>query len=274
VLALPWNAGPAATLKLAHEGGGKPWAAIRSTAAVPLREAVSAGYRVTRKAPQKARDFVLDGVRTHLPADYVEKHFTPTYNPWDQRLCLVPDAALFEAIKAQKASVVTDRIETFTETGIRLQSGEELEADIIVSATGLVLTVLGGIEVIVDGRTIDMSQTVNYKGMMYSDIPNLASVFGYTNASWTLKADLICSYVCRLLNHMEAQGYAVATPRISDPAMARNNWVDFSSGYFQRALHILPKQGARAPWRLHQNYALDRVMLRHAPLNDGALRFS
>jgi monooxygenase len=225
-------------------------------------------YRVTRKAPQKARDFVLDGVRTHLPADYVEKHFTPTYNPWDQRLCLVPDADLFEAIKAQKASVVTDRIETFTETGIRLQSGEELEADIIVSATGLVLTVLGGIEVIVDGRTIDMSQTVNYKGMMYSDIPNLASVFGYTNASWTLKADLICSYVCRLLNHMEAQGYAVATPRITDPAMARNNWVDFSSGYFQRALSVLPKQGDRKPWRLHQNYAADIIDTRFGAIDE------
>ncbi len=225
-------------------------------------------FRMCKSAPDKVRAFIEKGVRAYLPAEMVEKHFTPTYNPWDQRLCMVPDGDLFRAIVDGRAAVVTDHIDSFTETGIRLKSGETLEADVIVTATGLKLQMLGGVEIAVDGAKVDLADTVNYKGMMYSGVPNLASVFGYTNASWTLKADLICEYVCRLLKHMDAQGVRICTPRLADPDMPRESWVDFSSGYFQRALHILPKQGARAPWRLHQNYALDLVNLRFGAVDD------
>ncbi len=167
-----------------------------------------------KRKPDKVKSLILGGVRQMLGPDYdVATHFTPRYNPWDQRLCLVPDADLFRAIRRKKVTVVTDGIETFTETGIRLKSGAELEADLIVTATGLVLLPLGGMKITVDGRAIDLAKTFLYKGMMYSDVPNLASVFGYTNASWTLKADLVCEYVCRLLGHMERKGYRQVTPR-------------------------------------------------------------
>ncbi|MDX2235905.1 MAG: NAD(P)/FAD-dependent oxidoreductase, partial [Hyphomonadaceae bacterium] len=219
-------------------------------------------FRLCRRSPDKVKAFILNQLREHLPAETVARHFTPTYNPWDQRLCLVPDADLFEAIKDERVTVVTDHIDTFTETGLLLKSGQTLDAEVIVSATGLVLKVLGGMSVIVDGAPVDFAKTTNYKGMMYSDVPNLASVFGYTNASWTLKADLTCEYVCRLLNKMEREGLRQCTPRMADPAMPREPWIDFSSGYFQRALDRFPKQGARAPWRLHQNYALDLMDLR------------
>jgi len=214
-------------------------------------------------------------VRAYLGPDYdVGRHFTPRYKPWEQRLCLVPDADLFKAIRGGQASVVTDLIETFTEKGIRLASGAELEADLIVTATGLDLQVLGGVELTVDGRRIDPAKTFNYKGLMYSGVPNLASSFGYTNASWTLKCDLSCEYVCRLLNHMRKHGYRQCTPRDADPGLSAEPWVDFSSGYIQRTLHLFPKQGSKAPWRLHQNYARDILMLRYGRVDDGIMEFS
>ena len=177
-------------------------------------------------------------------------------------------ADLFKAIRGGKASVVTDRIETFTAKGIRLASGTELEADLIVTATGLDLQVLGGVELTVDRRRIDPAETFNYKGLMYSGVPNLASSFGYTNASWTLKCDLTCEYVCRLLNHMKKHGYRQCTPRNADPELAAEPWVDFSSGYVQRTMHLFPKQGSKAPWRLHQNYARDILTLRYGRVDE------
>ena len=171
-------------------------------------------------------------------------------------------------------SVVTDQIETFTETGIRLKSGSELEADLVVTATGLALQLLGGMTVEVDGKAINPADTLAYKGMMYSDMPNFAVVSGYTNASWTLKADLVCEYVCRLLNHMQKNGLRQCTPRLDDPDMERLPWVDFSSGYIQRAADKFPKQGARRPWRLHQNYAMDLMSLRYGSVRDKAMVFS
>jgi cation diffusion facilitator CzcD-associated flavoprotein CzcO len=232
-------------------------------------------YQMCKRKPDKVKSLILGGVRQMLGPDYdVGTHFTPRYNPWDQRLCLVPDADLFRAIRRKKVSVVTDQIESFTETGIRLKSGAELEADLIVTATGLVLVPLGGMNVSVDGRAVDPAKMFLYKGMMYSDVPNLASVFGYTNASWTLKADLVCEYVCRLLDHMERKGYRQATPRQNDPSVTEEPWVDFSSGYIQRALAKQPKQGSKRPWKLYQNYALDLVSLRFGSVRDRAMVFS
>jgi cation diffusion facilitator CzcD-associated flavoprotein CzcO len=213
-------------------------------------------------------------VRKELgPAYDVEKHFSPRYNPWDQRLCLVPDADLFAAIRAGKASIVTDEIETFTETGLRLRSGNEIEADIIVTATGLKLKLLGGMQIVVDGKPVDMSRTLGYKGVMFSDIPNLASAFGYTNASWTLKADLTAAYVCRLLNYMDEKGFAACTPRRRDSDIVEEPMVNFTSGYFLRASAVLPKQGSKKPWRLYQNYALDTLALRLGKVDDGTMEF-
>jgi cation diffusion facilitator CzcD-associated flavoprotein CzcO len=186
----------------------------------------------------------------------------------------VPDGDLFESLRSGRASIVTDHIETFTERGIRLRSGQELPADLIVTATGLVLKALGGVELSVDGERVDLAKTMSYKGMMYTDVPNLASCIGYTNASWTLKCDLTCAYICRLLNHLEKGGYRRCTPRASDPTIRREPWIDFSSGYVQRSIDQFPKQGSRAPWRLYQNYALDTLSLGLAPLEDGAMEFS
>jgi cation diffusion facilitator CzcD-associated flavoprotein CzcO len=232
-------------------------------------------YQLCKRRPDRAKALILKGVRYFLGPDYdIEKHFTPRYNPWDQRLCLVPDADLFRAIRAKQVSVVTDQIEAFTETGIRLKSGSELEADLVVTATGLALQLLGGMIVQVDGKAINPADTLAYKGMMYSDMPNFAVVSGYTNASWTLKADLVCEYVCRLLNHMQKNGLRQCTPRLDDPDMERLPWVDFSSGYIQRAADKFPKQGARRPWRLHQNYAKDLMSLRYGSLRDKAMVFS
>ena len=178
-------------------------------------------YNLARKRPELMKRLIAKGVRRHLGEEYDLKHFTPQYNPWDQRLCLVPDSDLFRAIREGSASVVTDHIETFTETGLRLKSGEHLDADIIVTATGLVLKLMSGLQLVVDGAPVDLSKTMAYKGMMYSDVPNLASAFGYTNASWTLKCDLTAEYVCRLLNHMDRYGYAQCTPRVNDPSVER-----------------------------------------------------
>jgi cation diffusion facilitator CzcD-associated flavoprotein CzcO len=232
-------------------------------------------FKMAREKPEAVKKRIIDMVRQQLGPDYdVETHFTPSYNPWDQRLCLVPDADMFAQIRAGRASVVTDHIERFTEAGIQLKSGKTLDADIIVTATGLVLEVWNGIEIAVDGRPIDASKTLSYKGMMYEGVPNLASAFGYTNASWTLKCDLTCEYVCRLLNHMKRRGLTQATPVNDDPEVAFQPWLDFSSGYVQRAMARFPKQGSRPPWRLHQNYALDLLSLRYARLDDGVLRFT
>jgi cation diffusion facilitator CzcD-associated flavoprotein CzcO len=232
-------------------------------------------FKMSRSRPERIKKMILDGVREALGPEYdIDKHFTPRYNPWDQRLCLVPNGDLFAAIKEGRASVVTDQIETFTAQGIKLQSGAELAADLVVTATGLNLQVLGGMQIAVDGRDVDLAATLNYKGMMYSDIPNLASSFGYTNASWTLKCDLTCEYVCRLLNHMEENGLRQCTPRNSDPSITTEPWIDFSSGYVQRSLARFPKQGSRKPWRLHQNYALDIMSLRYGAVDDGVMEFS
>jgi cation diffusion facilitator CzcD-associated flavoprotein CzcO len=231
-------------------------------------------FNQARKKPEVAKKQIIDMVRQELGPDYdVDKHFTPRYNPWDQRLCLVPDADLFAALRAGAASVVTDHIDTFTETGIRLKSGEELPAEIIVTATGLNLQLVSGMEVTVDGRRADLSQSMSYKGMMFSGVPNLASVFGYTNASWTLKADLTSEYVCRLLNYMHRRGVEIATPEQHE-AVAEAPWLDFSSGYVVRAMDKFPKQGAKHPWKLYQNYVLDLFTLRYGKIDDGVMVFS
>jgi cation diffusion facilitator CzcD-associated flavoprotein CzcO len=230
-------------------------------------------FNIARKKPTQTKERIISMVREHLGPDYdVETHFTPRYNPWDQRLCLVPDADLFEAIKAGRAAVVTDHIDRFTEHGVRLTSGVELPADIIVTATGLKLQLLSGLELTVDGRRADLSQSMSYKGMMYSDAPNLASVFGYTNASWTLKADLTCEYVCRLINYMDRKGYGQCTPRRHE-TVAEVPWLDFTSGYVTRAMAQFPKQGAKKPWKLYQNYALDLVTLKFGAIDDGVIEF-
>ncbi len=231
-------------------------------------------YGKTRTDPQKVKELLLGQVKEHLGPDYdVATHFTPTYNPWDQRLCLVPDADLFEAIKAGKAEVVTDHIDRFTKDGVRLKSGQELPADIVVTATGLRMEIAGGVPITVDGAPVALNKALTYKGMMFSDVPNFASVFGYTNASWTLKADLTSEFVCRLLDHMDAKGVQIAVPR-RDGEVKEEPWLSFTSGYVQRALDHLPKQGDRKPWKLNQNYALDMMVLRYSKLDDGVMEFA
>lgn len=232
-------------------------------------------FQLCKRTPERIKKLILDGVREELGPDYdVGTHFTPRYNPWDQRLCLVPNGDLFKSLKQGSASVVTDHIETFTENGLKLRSGKELEADLVVTATGLNLQVLGGMQLTVDGRTVDPAKTMSYKGMMYSDVPNLASAFGYTNASWTLKCDLTCEYVCRLLNYMDKHGHRQCTPRHNDPSVTELPWIDFTSGYIQRGIAQFPKQGSRKPWKLYQNYALDLMSLKFDTVDDGAMQFS
>ncbi len=231
-------------------------------------------FNLSRKRPALVKKALRDQVRKELGPDYdVETHFTPRYNPWDQRMCLVPNGDLFASIREGRASIVTDHIETFTEKGLRLRSGKELEADLIVTATGLELQLLGGMEVLVDGCEVQPSAKLNYKGMMLEDVPNMASAMGYTNASWTLKCDLTCEYVCRLLNHMKSHGYEQCTPRRTDPSVGEEDWVDFSSGYIQRSLDKFPKQGTKRPWRLYQNYLLDMVTLGVGSVDDGVMEF-
>ncbi|PWR21025.1 flavin-containing monooxygenase [Zavarzinia compransoris] len=231
-------------------------------------------FQLSRSRPEKVKQKIIDLIRRQVGPNFdVEKHFTPTYKPWDQRVCLVPDGDLFKALRKGSASVVTDHIETFTETGIRLKSGQEIEADIIVSATGLKLLFMGGMSLSVDGKAIDNSALYNYRGMMYSDLPNLVTAFGYTNASWTLKADLTAERVCRLLNHMDRHGFRYCVPRLNDPTVTAEPFIDFSSGYVQRALQDFPRQGSKRPWKLYQNYALDILSLRYGKLDDGTLEF-
>jgi len=231
-------------------------------------------YNLARKRPNVFKWMVTRGVRKELGEKYDSKHFTPPYNPWDQRLCLVPDADLFRAMRKGRVSVVTDHIETFTEDGLLLKSGEQLEADIIVTATGLVLRLFSGMQLVVDGSPVDLPKTLVYKGMMFSDVPNFAFAIGYTNASWTLKCDLTAEYVCRLLNHMDHHGYAICTPRVNDPDVEEEPVIDFNSGYVLRALDALPRQGSKPPWRLHQNYVKDLSMMRYGRVDDGTMEFS
>jgi monooxygenase len=232
-------------------------------------------YRLCRRWPELMKKLLRRGVVNRLPAGYdVDTHFTPDYNPWDQRMCLVPDADLFEAITAGKAEVVTDRIASFTESGIALESGQELEADIVVTATGLNLLFLGGMSVSVDGAELDVGHAFTYKGMMLSGVPNFGFTIGYTNASWTLKVDLAAEYFCRLINHMDAGGFQHCTPEVTDPSVTEEPLLDFTSGYVLRSLDQLPKQGSKEPWKLRQNYPLDLRNLRYGPVEDGAMRFS
>ncbi len=232
-------------------------------------------FRMCRKDPARMKRLLRGGVRQALGPDYdVEKHFTPRYNPWEQRLCLVPDGDMFRAIRSGAASVVTDHIVHFNPAGIALKSGAQLDADLVVTATGLNLQSFGGLQLTVDARRIAPGKTMAYKGFMFSDLPNFASCFGYTNASWTLKADLTSQYLCRLLQFMRRRGFTHCMPRNDDPTLTEEPWVDFSSGYFQRALDMLPKQGSRLPWKLHQNYIRDIWLLRRAKLDDGVLQFA
>jgi len=235
-------------------------------------------YRQTRSNPERVKRKLLKWVRKELGKDYdVETHFTPAYNPWDQRLCLVPNSDLFHAIRSGKASVVTDQIDTFTEKGILLRSGEELEADIIVTATGLDLLVLGDVKFVVDDQPVEFADTFTYKGIMSSDVPNLISTFGYINASWTLRADLTAEYACRVIRYMDEAGYRQCTPRLRDGEghMPRRPWIiGFSSGYIQRVLERLPKQGDHEPWLNPQDYRSDKTLFRDAELEDGVLIFS
>ncbi|MET0305021.1 MAG: NAD(P)/FAD-dependent oxidoreductase [Solirubrobacterales bacterium] len=233
----------------------------------------TAFYQFSRRRPERVKKLLRMGAARELPSGYdVDKHFSPRYNPWDQRMCVVPDSDLFKVISDGSASVVTDRIATFTERGIELESGEELEADVIVTATGLNLLFLGGLSLSIDGEEVDVPSKMIYKGMMLSDIPNLAFAFGYTNASWTLKVDLTAEYICRLLNHMDKHGYQTCIPE-GDPAVTEQALVDFTSTYVVRSLDQIPKQGATEPWKLRQNYVFDIRTIRRGRIDDGAMRF-
>ncbi|MGI8505547.1 MAG: flavin-containing monooxygenase [Solirubrobacteraceae bacterium] len=231
-------------------------------------------YQLSRRRPLLAKAIIRKGVQRQLPDGFdVDTHFKPSYNPWDQRMCVCPDGDLFRALRSGSASIVTDQVQTFTETGIRLRSGAELEADMIVTATGLNLVALGGIGITVDGRELDLPSRLTYKGMMLSGVPNAAMAIGYTNASWTLKCDLTCEYVCRLLNHMAAHGYRQAVA-VHDESVITEPLINLDSGYVLRSVDEFPRQGAERPWRLHQNYALDVIELRRGELEDGVMRFS
>ncbi|MFT4568685.1 MAG: monooxygenase [Saprospiraceae bacterium] len=232
-------------------------------------------YAIARKYPKTMKRLLIKGVKKELGEGYdIEKNFTPNYNPWDQRICLVPNGDLFEAIKDGSATVVTDHIESFTDKGITLKSGDELECDIIVSATGLELKFMGGIDFYIDGVLVDFSETVSYKSLMFSNVPNLSLAFGYTNASWTLKCDLSNQYVCRLLNHMDAHGFTEACPRQNDPTLEMAPWLDFTSGYIVRYIDNLPKVGNKGPWQLQHNYLHDRKMIIKGKVDDGYMEFS
>ncbi|WP_433590823.1 flavin-containing monooxygenase [Nocardia sp. CA-145437] len=252
------------------------WLGERRAYAVTRWKNVAIGtviYQLSQRRPAMMRKFFRNLTIKQLPDGYdVDTHFNPSYNPWDQRLCLVPDGDLFRSISAGRASVATDRIERFTADGIRLESGTELPADIVVTATGLDLLALGGIALTVDGREIAASDTMAYKGMMLSGVPNFAFTIGYTNASWTLKADLVAEFVCRLLRHLDEHGYSQATPW-PDPAVTTTPLLDFQAGYVLRSMDRFPKAGSRPPWRLGMNYAQDVITLRHGRIEDGTIRF-
>jgi len=231
-------------------------------------------FRMARKRPAKTRKYLADMAEKELGGSVpIDPHFTPTYDPWDQRLCLIPDSDLFKVLKDGSASIVTGHIETFTKTGVKLKSGQIIDADIIIPATGLNLQFLGGIDAYMDGEKIDVSELINYKGMMFGNIPNFASVFGYTNATWTLKADLTCGYVARLLNYMEKHGHEVATPVLAE-TVETEPLVGLQSGYFLRSLDVLPKQGSAPPWRNPENYLKDYKTIRWGKIDDGVMDFT
>lgn len=231
-------------------------------------------FKLARSRPEGFKKRLLEMVEKELGPDFdIQKDFTPHYNPWDQRLCLVPDSDLFDSFKNKSASVITDHIERFTRDGIMLKSGKVLEADIIVPATGLQLQALGGMTLTVDGEAVDLSETTNYKGMGLSNVPNFAWTVGYTNASWTLKADLTSLYVCRLLKHMEQKGYEVCTPILRPEDEGETPLLDFSSGYITRSIGDLPKQGMQPPWKNHQNYISDMLHLKFERIDDGVMQF-
>ncbi|MGI9185391.1 MAG: flavin-containing monooxygenase [Solirubrobacteraceae bacterium] len=232
-------------------------------------------YRLCRRYPQLAKRVLRRWVQSQVPADLdIDTHFKPRYNPWDQRMCVCPDGDFFSALRHGQATIVTDQVDTLTETGIRLRSGQELEADIIVTATGLNLVALGGAEITVDGRELDLPHRLTYKGLMLDATPNAALVIGYTNASWTLKADLTCEYVCRLLNHMSAHGYDTAVAVCDHESMTTLPLLDLDSGYVLRSVDEFPRQGSEPPWRLRQNYPRDIFTLRVGEVDDGVLQFS
>jgi len=232
-------------------------------------------FQKCRKFPKKVKEFLIKQVREELGPNYdIETHFTPKYNPWEQRMCLVPNGDFFNAINAGKASVITDHIDRFTKKGIKLKSGGEVEADLIVTATGLNLEVCNGIKLEVDNNEVDISKTMTYKGMMFSDVPNLVATFGYTNASWTLRADLTSEYVCRLLNFMDKKGYANCCPRTAEHVEQDGDWLDFTSGYVKRSMHKFPKQGSRDPWRNTQNFPKDVLAIRWGNIDNKELKFT
>lgn len=237
--------------------------------------ATQAFFQLSRRRPRFVKRMLRKGLERELPAGYdIDTHFTPRYDPWDQRLCVVPDGDLFKAIKAGTASVVTDHVDTFTETGIRLRSGAELEADIIITATGLELLFIGGVRLSVDGEEVELPSRLTYKGMMIEGVPNFALAIGYTNASWTLKCDLTCDYVCRLLNHMRATGQRQCTPVNDDASVTGDPLLGLSSGYVQRSAHLFPKQGSRFPWQVHQSYLRDYRALKLRDVTDEAMEFT
>jgi cation diffusion facilitator CzcD-associated flavoprotein CzcO len=231
-------------------------------------------YQLSRRRPGFMKSLLRKGAMRALPEGYpVDTHFKPAYDPWDQRLCLIPDGDLYKAIEAGRASIATDRILRFDESGLQLASGQRLEADVVVTATGLQLLAFGGMQLAVDGREVELPKSVSYKGMMLCGVPNFAYVLGYTNASWTLKADLVSGYVCRLLNRLDARGDKVCEARPPDPSQPTVPFLDLTSGYVQRSLALLPKQGSRAPWRLYQNYFRDLLAFRFGKLDDEAMQF-
>jgi cation diffusion facilitator CzcD-associated flavoprotein CzcO len=232
-------------------------------------------YRLARTRPRLVKKMVRRGLLQALPAGFdIYTHFKPKYNPWDQRLCLVPDADLFRVLSDGSADIVTDRIAGFDETGIELESGERLDADVVITATGLNLLFLGGMKLTIDGEELDPGKAIAYKGMMLGGVPNLIFTIGYTNASWTLKADLVAEYACRLINKMATEGQEIAVPRLEDPTVTPEPLLDFNSGYVLRSIEQLPKQGSKEPWKLRQNYPVDLRSLRYGEIEDGALVLS
>ena len=231
-------------------------------------------YKTAQSKPEEIKKYIRKQAVKALGADYpFDPHLTPRYNPWDERLCLIPDGDLYDAINAGKAEIATDEIDTFTETGLALKSGVHMDADVIVTATGLNLVVLGGMEMVVDGQPVDFTKTFTYEGMMFSGVPNMISTFGYVNASWTLRADINAKFMCRLINYMDAQGVQQVTP-VAPDGMAEKPWVDFAPGYIRRVMHLFPKQGDRAPWLNQQDYLRDKKVLANHPMQDGHLQFS
>jgi monooxygenase len=232
-------------------------------------------YKRARKNPARITKFLMKGVRKALGSEPDSVNFTPPYKPWEQRLCLVPDGDMFTAMREGRASIVTDHIERFTQAGIQLTSGKHLEADIIVTATGLKLAMAGKVEFTIDDVATDFAEHFYYKGCMFANVPNMAIVFGYLNASWTLKADIVSRYVCRMLNHMEANELSIANPQLDAPeALEEEALFDFSSGYVQRSNDLLPKQSTTMPWRLTQDYLFERKVLLKGPIDDGVIKFS